>query len=60
MFVSHPLMSIDFSSMFIDSLFQMKKEDFFEEGPTQFSDLKFTDMNLSRPILKVGYVQYSI
>lgn len=29
-----------------------KKEDFFEEGPTQFSDLKFTDMNLSRPILK--------
>ncbi|CAB4045449.1 Hypothetical predicted protein, partial [Paramuricea clavata] len=29
-----------------------KKDDFFEEGPTQFSDLKFTDMNLSRPILK--------
>ena len=53
-------MSIDFPLMFIDSLFQMKKEDFFEEGPTQFSDLKFTDMNLSRPILKVGYVQYSI
>jgi hypothetical protein len=40
--------------MFLDYSFQPKKEDFFEEGPTQFSDLKFTDMNLSRPILKVG------
>ena len=31
---------------------KLKKETFFEEGPTQFSHLKFTDMNLSRPILK--------
>lgn len=29
-----------------------KKENFFEEGPIQFSDMKFTEMNLSRPLLK--------
>ncbi|XP_046843701.1 probable ATP-dependent RNA helicase DDX27 isoform X2 [Xenia sp. Carnegie-2017] len=29
-----------------------KTKDFFEEGPTEYSHLKFTDMNLSRPILK--------
>jgi hypothetical protein len=48
--VNGPLQSIH---SFVQ-LFQLKRDDFFEEGPTQFSDLKFTEMNLSRPILKVG------
>ncbi|XP_028391927.1 probable ATP-dependent RNA helicase DDX27 [Dendronephthya gigantea] len=37
-----------------------KSDDFFEEGPTQFSDVKFTEMNLSRPLLKaINELQFS-
>ena len=41
----------DFTSLMSDSLLTV--QGFFEEAPLPLSDVNFTDMNLSRPLLKV-------